>query len=255
MMRNIALRLMYDGTNYHGWQVQKNAVSAAETLERAILSVTGEESRVVGCGRTDAGVHAEVYCANFRSSSGIPAERLPYALNSRLPDDIVVTAATDVPEDFNSISSCIKKEYTYRVLSRPVSNPFWNNKAWFYPYELDLELMCGAAAKLVGTHDFAALRSAGTEVKSTVRTVFYYEIERKDDIISFRICADGFLYNMARAMVGTAIYVSRGKISVGGIEAILRSGNRTLAGPTVPAHGLYMTRLWYDGRVGEMLRP
>lgn len=253
MMRNIALRLMYDGTNYHGWQVQKNAVSVAETLEIAISSVIGEAARVVGCGRTDAGVHAEVYCANFRSSCGIPYDRLPYALNSRLPDDIVVTAALDVPEDFNAIGSCQKKEYTYRVLSRPVGDPFWNNRAWFYPYELDLELMRLAALEMTGTHDFAALRSVGTEVKSTVRTVFYYEIEQNDDIIKFRICADGFLYNMARAMVGTAIYVSRGKIDPGDISGILRSGNRTLAGPTAPAHGLYMTKLWYQGPVGEML--
>ena len=252
-MRNIALRLCYDGTAYHGWQKQKTEVTVSETLEKAIHAVTGEEVHVIGCGRTDAGVHAERYCANFRTDTTIPVDRLPFALNTRLPDDISVVGAVDAPWEFNSIGSCIKKEYTYRVYNHPFRDPFWNNRAYFYPYELDIGVMQKAASAFVGTHDFAAVRSVGTDVKSTVRTVYYYEVSQNGDIIEFKICANGFLYNMARAMVGTVIYASRGKISPDEIGAILESGNRCLAGPTVPSGGLYMTHIWYDGEVGRMM--
>ncbi len=243
--RNIALKLSYTGTAYHGWQRQKNALSVSETLEKALSSVVGHPVKVTGAGRTDAGVHARVYVANFRTVSGIPADRLPLAVNTRLPDDIVVSKATVVPEGFNAIGSCLKKEYTYRIYNSRIRDPFYVDRVWFYPRPLDEAVMAEAAKQFVGTHDFAAVRSVGTETRTTVRTVHYFEIERHGQIVDCRVCADGFLYNMVRAMVGTCIYAAEGKLSAGDIPAILSSRNRTLAGPTAPPDGLYMTGLWY----------
>ena len=245
-MRNIALFLKYEGTAYHGWQVQKNACTVAQTLEEAAARVVGHRVHITGCGRTDAGVHARVYVANFRTQSTIPVDRLPYALNTHLPEDIVVFDAHQVHDGFNAIGSCVKKEYTYQIYNSRIRDPFYVNRAWFYPKHLDETIMREAAAQFVGTHDFAAVRSVGTEVKSTVRTVHHFEVERQGDLILCRICANGFLYNMARAMTGTVVYAAEGKIAPNEIGKLLESGNRTAAGPTVPAGGLYMTQLWYD---------
>ena len=246
MRRNIALRLQYDGTAYHGWQVQKTDVTVAETLERALTKVCGEPIKVVGCGRTDAGVHAKRYCANFRTDCTIPIDRVPLAVNARLPADIAVVDAVAAPEDFNAIGSCVKKEYTYLIYNSPIKDPFYVNRAWFYPKHLDEAVMQRAAQQFVGTHDFAAVRSVGTEVKSTVRTVYHYEVERDGDLISLRVCANGFLYNMARAMAGTVVYAAEGKFPPEEVANILENGDRKAAGPTVPPGGLYMTQLWYD---------
>lgn len=245
-MRNIALKLMYVGTAYHGWQVQKNAVSVAETLEKALETVVCHPVKCTGAGRTDAGVHAEVYIANFRTTSTIPCDRIPLAVNTRLPDDIVVVKATEVSEAFNAIGSCRQKEYTYRIYNTRLGNAFLVNRAWFYPKHLDEAIMQRAADQFVGTHDFRAVRSVGTETKTTVRTVYYFDITRDGDMIECRVSANGFLYNMVRAMVGTVVYAAEGKLNPEDIPAILDSGNRTLAGPTVPPGGLYMTKLWYD---------
>lgn len=244
--RNIALRLMYNGTAYHGWQIQKNAVSVAETLEKALATVVCHPVRCTGAGRTDAGVHAEVYVANFRTTSSIPCDRIPLAVNTRLPRDIVVTRAVEVPDSFNAIGSCRRKEYTYRIYNSRLGNPFYVNRAWFYPRPLDEAVMAEAARMFIGTHDFRAVRSVGTETRTTVRTVHYFDVTRSGMMIECRVCANGFLYNMVRAMVGTIVYAAEGKLAPSDIPAILDSGNRTLAGPTVPPGGLYMTNLWYD---------
>ena len=237
---------MYVGTAYHGWQVQKNAVTVAETLERALSTVVCHPVKCTGAGRTDAGVHAQVYVANFRTESRIPVDRLPFAVNTHTPEDIAVKEAFEVAEDFNAIGSCIKKEYTYRIYNSRFKNPFYVNRAYFYAKHLDEEFLNRAAGMFVGTHDFRAVRSVGTETRTTVRTVHYFQVERKGELIECRVCADGFLYNMVRAMVGTVVYAAEGKLAPEDIPAILDSGNRTLAGPTVPPGGLYMTRLWYD---------
>ncbi len=250
-MRNIALVLTYEGTAYHGWQMQKNLATVQQTLEKGIRMVVGHDVHVTGCGRTDAGVHARVYVANFRTESTIPCDRLPYALNTHLPADIVVTKAFEVGENFNAIGSCVRKEYTYTIYNSRVRDPFYVNRAWFYPGHLDEKIMQAAADRFVGTHDFAAVRSVGTDVKSTVRTVYYYNVERKGNIIELKVCANGFLYNMARAMAGTVVYAAEGKFPPEQISKILDDGNRTAAGPTVPPGGLYMTRLWYDDGVDK----
>ncbi len=245
-MRNIALFLTYKGTAYHGWQVQKKDVTIGQTMEEAAAAIVGHPVKMTGCGRTDAGVHAKVYVANFHTASAIPADRLPYALNTHLPEDIVVTGAMDVHDGFNAIGSCVKKEYTYLIYNSRIRDPFYVNRAWFYPRRLDEAVMQAAASQFVGTHDFAAVRSVGTDVKSTVRTVYYYDVVRDGNLIALRVCANGFLYNMARAMAGTVVYAAEGKIRPEEIGMILDAGNRTAAGPTVPPGGLYMTKLWYD---------
>lgn len=245
-MRNIALFLMYEGTAYHGWQIQKNGSTVEQTLEEAAAKVVGHRVHITGCGRTDAGVHAKKYCANFRTESAIPCDRLPYALNTHLPEDIVVTRAMEVHEGFNAIGSCSRKEYTYLIYNSRIRDPFYVNRAWFYPKHLDEQVMQRAADQFVGTHDFAAVRSVGTDVKSTVRTVYYYRVHRYGDLIELKVCANGFLYNMARAMAGTVVYAAEGKFAPEEIGRILKNGDRTAAGPTVPPGGLYMTQLWYD---------
>lgn len=245
-MRNIALKLKYMGTRYHGWQVQKTLPSVAETLENALASVVGHPVKVVGAGRTDAGVHALCYVANFHTSSQIPCERLPLAVNTRLPEDIVVFKATQVSDDFNAISSCLRKEYTYRIYNSRIRDPFYVNRVWFHPRHLDESVMARAAAQFVGTHDFRAVRSVGTETRTTVRTVHYCTVERAGPVIELKVCANGFLYNMVRAIVGTCVYAAEDKLAPEDIPAILASGVRTLAGPTAPPDGLYMSNLWYE---------
>jgi tRNA pseudouridine38-40 synthase len=187
-MRNIALILMYNGTAYHGWQVQKTETTVAQTLERGLSMVCGQPIKCTGCGRTDAGVHAEHYVANFRTDSRIPVDRLPFAVNTHIPEDIVVKAAYEVAEDFNAIGSCIKKEYTYRIYNSRVKNPFYVNRAYFYPKRLDEEVMDRAARMFEGTHDFAAVRSVGTNVRSTVRTIYYCRVRRQGDLSGYNSC-------------------------------------------------------------------
>ena len=252
-MRNIALALSYDGSAYHGWQVQKTQVTVAETIERALEKLLKTHVPLVGCGRTDAGVHAACYCANFRAETRIPCDKLPLALNALLPRDIAVRAACDAEAGFNAILSCRGKEYTYLIHNARIPDPFLQNRAWFRPAPLDEAVMARAAAGFLGKHDFAAVRSVGTETKTTVRTVRYFDVVRRGEKIWLRVCADGFLYNMVRAMTGTCVYAAEGKLSPEDIPSLLERGDRRLTGPTVPPQGLYMTGVRYEGPVGEMM--
>lgn len=252
-MKNIALRLRYDGSRYHGWQVQKNAVTVAQTMEETLAKVCGERVKLTGCGRTDAGVHALRYCANFHSGCTVPVDRLPLAVNSRLPDDIAVVDAVEVPDDFNAIGSCVKKEYVYKILNSRIPDPFLADRVCFYPQRLDISLMQAAARAFEGTHDFKAVRSEGTQTKTTVRTVYWCRAEKDGNLITVSICANGFLYNMCRAMVGTMVYASYGKLIPEEIPALLEKRDRRLTGPTMPPQGLYLNRVWYDGAAGTMM--
>ena len=252
-MKNIALRLRYDGSRYHGWQVQKNAITVAQTMEEALAKVCGERVKLTGCGRTDAGVHALRYCANFHSDCTVPVDRMPLAVNSRLPDDIAVVDAVEVPDDFNAIGSCVKKEYVYKILNSRIPDPFLADRVCFYPQRLDISLMQAAARAFEGTHDFKAVRSEGTQTKTTVRAVYWCRVEKDGDLITVSICANGFLYNMCRAMVGTMVYASYGKLIPEEIPALLEKRDRRLTGPTMPPQGLYLNRVWYDGAAGAMM--
>ena len=247
-MCNIALKLMYNGTAYHGWQVQKNAVTVCGTLEKAIADICGGPVHLTGCGRTDAGVHAEHYIANFRTESRIPVDRLPFAVNTHTPEDIAVKEAFEVAEDFNAIGSCIKKEYTYRIYNSRFKNPFYVNRAYFYPKHLDEEFLNRAAGMFVGTHDFAAVRSVGTETKSTVRTIYYCHVTRNGELLELKVCANGFLYNMIRIIAGTLVKAGKGKITPQDIDLMLEAKNRCEAGQTAPPQGLTLMNIDYvDG--------
>ena len=253
-MRNIALRLRYDGSAYHGWQAQKDLPTVQAALEEALRKACGHPVHVTGCGRTDAGVHALRYCANFRTDCGIPIDRMPLAVNARLPGDIAVTGACEAEEDFNAIGSCLQKEYIYRILNSRIRDPFLEKRVCFYPAPLELAGMERAAAAFEGTHDFAAVRSVGTETKTTVRTVRWCRVRREGELLTVSVCADGFLYNMVRAMVGTMVYASHGKLVPEDIPALLETRDRRLTGPTMPPQGLYMHRVWYEGPAGLLMR-
>ena len=256
---NIALVLSYDGAGYHGWQVQKNGITIQQTLTEALEGLLGVRIYVSGVGRTDAGVHARCYVANFKAACTIPLDRLPLALNGQLPRDIVVSAAVAVPDDFDARFDCTKKEYAYYIHPSHLPDPFLAGRAYRCSYPLDIERMHEGAQRFVGKQDFAAVRSMGTPVKSTVRTIFHCTVEAcdapfftaqrdKEDVplIRIRVCGDGFLYNMVRAIAGTLVYVGCGKLGADDVTALLAQGERGEAGPTLPAHGLYMNRLWYD---------
>ena len=252
-MPRIRLIIQYDGTAYAGWQRQLNGLAVQQVLEEALARATGKPVAITGASRTDAGVHARVYVANFRTSARIPCDRIPYALNTHLPEDIVVTNAMEVHEDFNAIGSCIQKEYVYQIYNSRIRDAFLEHRVCFYPQPLDFARLARAGRAFEGTHDFAAVRSVGTETRTTVRTVHWCRAERDGPLISIAVCADGFLYNMVRAIVGTMVYASYGKIEPEAIPALLATRDRRLTGPTMPPQGLYLNRVWYDGAVGDMM--
>lgn len=249
IMRNLLVRMAYDGTAYHGWQVQKNAVTVQQTLQDAMEKVFEARPDVIGCSRTDAGVHARDFCFNFRTDSKIGCENLVLALNARLPEDIAVLHCTEVPENFHARYDVLYKEYIYQIYSSPVRNPFLFKRALHYTYPLKIDLMNRAAQAYLGSHDFSAFCATGSNVKGTVRTVTLSEVTQQGDCAVFRVRANGFLYNMVRIMAGTLLYVSRGKIDAGDVGGIIRSLDRCKAGPTLPPHGLYLNRVDY-GEIG-----
>ena len=227
-----------------------------QTLTEAVDKLLNCQTYVSGVGRTDAGVHARRYVANFKADCTIPLDRLPLALNAQLPDDISVMAAVQVPDGFDARFDCTKKEYAYYVYPSKLPDPFLAGRAYRYTYPIDVGRMQEGAQRFVGKQDCAAVRSMGTPVKSTVRTIFHCEVDTCNDfgfssgteqpLIRIRVCGDGFLYNMVRAISGTLLYVGSGKLSPDDVTAILKAGAREGAGPTLPAHGLYMNRLWYE---------
>lgn len=245
-MRNIKLKLKFDGTNYHGWQVQPNGITIQETLENALSFVTGgEKCTVVGCGRTDAGVHASMYVANFKTHSTLPTENILPALNSKLPNDIACIEAAEEDLEFDAARSAKKKRYTYRILNSSIPDPFLFPYTHQIKFPLDIEKMKEAAEHFIGTHDFVGFASSGYTVKTTVRTIFSLEIEKKDNVISFNITGDGFLYNMVRIISGTLVGVGSGKIKPEDIPDIINSRCRERAGVTLPAKGLCLSEVFY----------
>lgn len=245
-MRTIKCTVRYDGTRYHGWQIQENALTIQEVLERALGEILGARPKIVGCGRTDTGVHAKAYVFHFQSDTAIPAEKLPYALNSKLPPDIVCFAAEDVPPEFHAKKSAVKKRYTYYIHQAEFPDPFLEHRAWFYRYPLDVEKMRQAARAFLGTHDFIGFASAGFTVKTTVRTIYALEVCKQGDLIQIDVTGNGFLYNMVRIIAGTLVFVGTGKLSPAAMPDIIASGDRTRAGITAPACGLYLSEVFYE---------
>lgn len=248
------LKIKYDGTNYAGYQVQNNAPTIQSELNKATSELFGFKCDITGCSRTDAGVHATCFCATVQRHSsdeletGIPIERIAQALNVRLPDDISVFHAEFVPSDFHSRYDVKSKTYEYRILNALYKDPFERNRAFHFSKVIgddDLLNMQKAAHAFCGKNDFSAFMAAGSKITDAVRTVYDCTVQRNGDIISVRITADGFLYNMVRIICGTLIEVGKGNISPDDIAEIILSRDRKRAGATLPPHGLYLVDVKY----------
>lgn len=245
-MRNLKITIEYKGTNYHGWQRQNNAVSIQEALEVAIEKITREKVTLTGSGRTDCGVHARGQVANFFSSTRIPADRLPSAINSQLPKDIVVVCCEEESEGFHSRYSAQGKEYSYTIYNKQYQSPFYSDTSWHIPYSLDLSKMIESCKYFVGTYDFVGFMSTGSSIKTTVRSIYTFELNHDNGIITFTTRGNGYLYNMVRIMVGTIVEVGKGKIQPNELPGIIASKERNNAGPTAPAQGLCLERVFYQ---------
>jgi tRNA pseudouridine38-40 synthase len=245
-MRNIKLTIEYDGTNYAGWQRQKNAATVQQKLEEAIKKLTGEPIEVIGSSRTDAGVHARGFAANFLTSSSIPSSSFREAINSKLSDDIVVLESEEVQSEFHARYSCTGKQYSYTILNRIQPCALERNYVYHYKRELDFDSMKKACSYYIGKHDFAAFRSTGSSVKTSTRTVHRAWLEKHGEKIIFYVEADGFLYNMVRIMIGTLIDVGISKLFPENIAEIIESKDRNMAGNTAPARGLCLEAVYYN---------
>lgn len=244
-MRNLLLTIGFVGTNFVGWQVQENGISVMEKMQDAIEAVTGVRSPVKGCSRTDSGVHANAYCLSVKTESPIPIGKLPMALNQHLPEDIAVFTCEEKPLDFHARYDCIGKEYLYKIHCSPVRDPFQKNRVLEYSKELDEKLMQEAARFLVGKHDFKSFCSIRTDQLDTTRTLYWVTVERKENVLFIKIAGDGFLFNMVRIITGTLLWVGKGKLNPSDLPLILEAQDRTLAGMTAAAKGLYLNRVFY----------
>ena len=243
-MNNIKLVIEYDGTNYVGWQQQKNGITIHGVLTKAIARVVNEEVTLQGSGRTDAGTHAVGQVANFKTKSEIPANNLVQAINTYLPKDIVVRSAKKVPEKFHSRYSAKSKTYCYTILNSKIRDAIGRDYCLHYSAPLDIEKMQKASKALVGKHDFSAFKSK-SEVLSSVRTIMKLEIKEKGKFLTFTIEADGFLYKMVRSIVGTLLEVGKGKMTITEFKKIVKSKTREKAGNTVSASGLCLLKVKY----------
>jgi tRNA pseudouridine38-40 synthase len=255
-MRNIRLLIQYDGSEYHGWQSQPNGVTIQEQLEESLEKITGARVNVIGAGRTDAGVHALGQCACFATASQLATDTLRDALNANLPADIRILTVYEAGESFHARFSAIGKTYVYIICTGRIASPFLQRYVWRLPYNLDIAAMRGAANLLLGRHDFSAFRGSGCSAKTTLRTLRLAAIEQRaglefmsmridGDFVVFRFEGDAFLRHMVRNMVGSLVEVGRGKMTPGDIAEILAKGDRTCAGPTAPAQGLFLERIGY----------
>lgn len=244
-MKRVKIVVAYDGTNYCGWQVQPNGITVEEVLNRSLSNLLGEKIEVMGASRTDSGVHSLGNVAVFDTNTRMPADKIAFALNQRLPEDIVVQGSCEVPSDWHPRYQESTKTYEYRILNRTFRMPTRRLDTYFYHYPLDVEQMSEAASYLVGTHDFASFCAANAQVKSTVRTIYSCTAQKENGIITIRVTGNGFLYNMVRIIAGTLIEVGAGKRRPEEIKDILAAENRDAAGPTAPAQGLTMMGIEY----------
>jgi tRNA pseudouridine38-40 synthase len=245
-MRNIKLSIEYDGTNYQGWQVQPKGLTVQGVIEEKLTLITGETIHVIGSGRTDSGVHASGQVANFKTKSQLDVHSIQRALNSLLPSDLVIQRAEEVVEGFHARKESKSKVYEYQILNRDLRSAFHHKYAWHLPQKLDLEKMREGTRMLIGEHDFSSFRSVGSPTQTAIRKVIRAEWKRsKEGLIRFEIEANGFLKQMVRAIVGTLVEVGKGKLSSEEIRKILESRDRKKAGPTAPAHGLFLKEVKY----------
>lgn len=245
-MKRVKLVVAYDGTNYHGWQVQDNGITIEEVLNRTISELVQEDIKVIGASRTDAGVHACGNVAVFDTESRIPGDKFSFALNQRLPEDIRIQESCEVDADFHPRYADTVKTYEYNILNRRFELPSKRLYAAFCYYPMDIERMNQAAAYLVGEHDFKSFCSAGAQVQTTVRTIYAVNVTKHDDMVHIRITGNGFLYNMVRIIAGTLMQVGTGLMEPEQVKEILEARDRSKAGPTAVAKGLTLVEIRYE---------
>ncbi|OON97901.1 MAG: tRNA pseudouridine(38-40) synthase TruA [Epulopiscium sp. Nele67-Bin005] len=245
-MKKLKIIVAYKGTNYHGFARQPNGITIQECLEKAIFDLTGQKIEVLGAGRTDTGVHAKAQCCMAILDTKIPITKFASAMNAKLPKDIVVQSVEEADENFHPRFNAKRKTYRYQILNSKQNNPFIQDIAYFYPYNLDFQKMVLASIYIEGTHDFKCFCSSNTQVKSTTRTVYSLNLKKDEQgLITIDICGNGFLYNMVRIIVGTLIEIGRGVIPPDDMKMIIESQNRNLSGPTAPPQGLMMYNIEY----------
>lgn len=246
-MRNLLVCIAYNGANYHGYQVQANAITITEVVQDVIQKLLKKREGIVGCSRTDTGVHANCYYFNMKTESNIPCYKFIEIMNNGLPNDIVVLDCKEVRLDFHARYECRGKEYIYKIWNSPNRDPFLSGLALHHLNPIDGELLNAQAQAFVGKHDFTSFCSLGHKKGiSMVKTVEYFHVWREGDFVYMRVKADGFLYNMVRIMVGTLLYIGDDKLPRDSIADILAAKDRTAAGKTAPADGLYLNRIFYD---------
>ncbi len=246
-MRHLKLLIEYDGTNYHGWQIQPQVRTIQEEIGQKIFQMTGEQVTLLGAGRTDAGVHALGQVASFKTNSKLPLETFFRGLNSLLPPDIVIKSVEEVPEDFHPQFNARNKIYQYVILNRKIPSAIHRHFSWHIPFPLDVSALQQAAACLIGKKDFSSFQAADDEPTYPVREVRRAQwCVREGDLLDFFIEADGFLKHMVRNIVGTLVDVGKGKISVADFQKIIEAKDRRLAGMTAPAQGLFLLAIKYD---------
>ncbi len=244
-MKRIRLLIAYDGTNYCGWQVQINGITIEEVINKALTDLLGEPIQVIGASRTDSGVHAKGNVAVFDSETRIPPEKISFALNQRLPNDIRIQKSDEVPPDWHPRFQDSVKTYEYQILNRKFPDPLKRLYTHFVYMPLEVEKMKEAASYIVGEHDFASFCSAGSQVQSTVRTVYRLDVEKVEDVIKIQISGNGFLYNMVRIIVGTLLKVGLGVYPPEHVKDIIEAKDRYAAGPKAPACGLTLVKIEY----------
>ena len=245
MKQKYKLTLSYDGTAYHGWQRQQNGITVQEIMEDLVSEVMGADTAVTGCSRTDAGVHARKYVCSFFADTTIPADKLPFVLNTKLPPDIRALGCELAPEDFNARFDAVRKTYKYQILNAPFGDPFLRNYAWHYPVKLDFEKMQAACDIIKGEKDFRCFMAAGSVVKNTVRNLSELRAEKDGPLITVTASSNGFLYNMVRIIVGTLVYIGNGKLSLEELAQLVADGDRRAMGITAPPQGLRLYEVEY----------
>ena len=248
-MKRVGLVVAYDGTNYRGWQIQPNGSTIQGVLNDALTDLLGEKIEIMGAGRTDAGVHALGNVAVFDTNTRIPGEKISYALNSRLPEDIRVVESRQVSENFHPRHVECRKTYEYKIWNDKFENPLVRYYSHFFYGNLDIGKMNEACRYFIGLHDFTSFCSVGSQVQSKIREIYSISVEKNNRLITIRATGNGFLYNMVRIIAGTLIKVGQGQLEPAEIPKIIDGKNRELAGPTAPARGLALVEINYEKTV------
>lgn len=245
-MRNIKLKIEYDGKDFNGWQKQPNKLNIQGEIERAIKDITGEETELIASGRTDAGVHALGQVANFKTNSNIPVEKIPIALNTKLKRSVRILEAIEVEERFHSRYNCKQKTYRYVINNSENGTAIYRNLEYNFSQKLDVEKMNKASKYFIGEHDFKGFKASGTSSKSSIRTIYEAKVYKDNEKVIIELTGNGFLYNMVRIISGTLVEVGIGKIKPEEIAEIINSKDRTKAGKTLPPNGLYLVKVEYE---------